>query len=175
MGRLVREEGRVQPTLRETAYRGEDKPRGAQSSQTKWSFCTRCLLKNIQRVVPTAPDTEGCFFEGFLSLMEGTITAVRSTGSVLPKKKKKNALSSPCLSTFMTFFGVEISKLSAEAKSLLSKLVNTKKTVSRQLKATIITLSHKSVDQHIIIGLFLSLLKVLKTVVAQMIYRPIRA
>lgn len=132
MGRLVREEGRVQPTLRETPYRGEDKPRGARSSQTKWSFCTRCLLKNIQRVVPTAPDTEGCFFEGVLSLMEGTITAVRATGSALQKKKK--ALSSPCLSAFMTFFGVEISKLSVEAKSLLSKLVNTKKTVPRQLE-----------------------------------------
>lgn len=65
--------------------------------------------------------------------MEGTITAVRSTGSVL-QKDKKNALSSLCLSAFMTFFGVEISKLSVEAKSLLSKLVNTKKTVPRQLE-----------------------------------------
>lgn len=63
--------------------------------------------------------------------MEGTITAVRSTGSVL---QNKNALSSLCLSAFMTFFGVEISKLSVEAKSLLSKLVNTKKTVPRQLE-----------------------------------------
>lgn len=34
----------------------------------------------------------------------------------------------------MTFFGVEISKLSVEAKSLLSKLVNTKKNVPRQLE-----------------------------------------